>query len=58
MAPSLIPSRSGDRIKTDTRDALKLARLHRAGELTAVHVPDAAMFFYGALIGLGRLGRI
>jgi transposase len=41
VAPSLIPSRSGDRIKTDTRDAVKLARLHRAGELTAVHVPDA-----------------
>jgi transposase len=41
VAPSLIPSRSGDRVKTDRRDALKLARLHRAGELTAVHVPDA-----------------
>ena len=40
-APSLIPSRSGDRIKTDRRDALKLARLFRAGELTGVHVPDA-----------------
>jgi len=42
VAPSLIPSRSGDRIKTDRRDALKLARLHRAGELTAVHVPEAS----------------
>ena len=41
VAPSLIPNRSGDRIKTDKRDAVKLARLHRAGELTAVHVPDA-----------------
>ena len=41
VAPSLIPSRSGDRIKTDKRDALKLARLLRAGELTAVHVPEA-----------------
>ena len=40
-APSLIPNKSGDRIKTDTRDALKLARLHRAGELTAVYVPQA-----------------
>ena len=40
-APSLIPSRSGDRIKTDRRDALKLARLFRAGELTGVHIPDA-----------------
>jgi transposase len=42
VAPSLIPSRAGERIKTDRRDALKLARLHRAGELTAVHVPDAS----------------
>ena len=41
VAPSMIPVRSGERIKTDRRDALKLARLHRAGELTAVHVPDA-----------------
>jgi transposase len=39
-APSLIPRGAGERIKTDRRDALKLARLHRAGELTAVHVPD------------------
>lgn len=42
VAPSLIPSRAGERIKTDRRDALKLARLHRAGELSAVHVPDAS----------------
>jgi len=41
VAPSLIPNRSGDRVKTDPRDAVKLARLHRAGELTGVHVPDA-----------------
>lgn len=41
VAPSLVPTRSGDRVKTDPRDALKLARLLRAGELTAVHVPDA-----------------
>ena len=40
-APTLIPNRSGDRVKTDPRDAAKLARLLRAGELTAVHVPDA-----------------
>jgi transposase len=38
--PSLIPKRAGDRIKTDRRDAASLARLHRAGELTAVWVPD------------------
>lgn len=41
IAPSLIPSKSGDRIKTDKRDAKKLARLLRAGELTAIHIPDA-----------------
>jgi transposase len=41
-APSLIPTRSGDRIKTDRRDARKLAGLFRAGELTAIHIPDAA----------------
>jgi transposase len=40
VAPSLIPKRTGDRIKTDRRDAASLARLHRAGELTAVWVPD------------------
>ena len=39
VAPSLVPHRSGDRIKTDRRDALKLARLYRAGELVSVHVP-------------------
>ena len=42
VAPSLIPKRPGDRIKTDRRDAASLARLHRAGELTPVWVPDAA----------------
>lgn len=41
IAPSLIPKQSGDRIKTDKRDAIALARLHRAGELTEIHVPDA-----------------
>lgn len=39
-APSLIPQKSGCRIKTDVRDAVGLARLHRAGELTAVFVPQ------------------
>jgi transposase len=39
IAPSLIPVRTGDRIKTDRRDAEKLARLLRAGELTPVRVP-------------------
>ena len=41
VAPSLIPKRPGDRIKTDRRDATNLAKLHRAGELTSVWVPDA-----------------
>jgi transposase len=41
VAPSLIPKRPGDRVKTDRRDAAGLAKLHRAGELTAVWVPDA-----------------
>ncbi|MGH7191137.1 MAG: IS110 family transposase [Acetobacteraceae bacterium] len=38
----LIPVKAGDRVKTDRRDALMLAKLHRAGELTAIWVPDAA----------------
>lgn len=40
VAPSLIPRRPGDRVKTNRRDAMSLARLLRAGELTAVWVPD------------------
>lgn len=40
VAPALIPKKSGDRVKNDRRDAIKLASLHRAGELTAVYVPD------------------
>src|SRR5215472_8284563 len=40
VAPSLIPKRAGERVKTDRRDAVSLARLDRAGELTAVWVPD------------------
>lgn len=40
VAPSLIPKGSGDRVKTDRRDARRLARLYRAGELTAVRVPS------------------
>lgn len=39
--PSSMPKRSGDRIKTDRRDSLALARLHRAGELTAIDIPTA-----------------
>lgn len=42
IAPALIPERAGDRVKTDRRDALKLARLLRAGLLTEVHTPTPA----------------
>lgn len=40
VAPSLIPKRAGDRVKTDKRDAIGLARFSRSGELTAVWVPE------------------
>jgi transposase len=42
VAPTLIPVKAGDRVKTNRRDAEKLARLYRSGELTPVWVPDAA----------------
>lgn len=42
VAPTLVPTQAGDRVKTDRRDAEKLARSYRAGDLTAVWVPDAA----------------
>lgn len=41
VAPTLVPVKSGDRVKTNRRDALKLARCYRAGDLTPVWVPDA-----------------
>jgi transposase len=41
IAPTLVPVRAGDRVKTDRRDAEKLARSHRSGDLTAVWVPDS-----------------
>jgi transposase len=40
VAPSLVPKKPGDRVKTNRRDAVALAKLMRAGELTAVWVPD------------------
>jgi DNA-binding transcriptional LysR family regulator len=52
VAPSLIPRKPGDRIKTDPRDAANLARLHPAGELTPVGVPDLA---HEAVRDLARL---
>ncbi len=42
VAPSLIPRKPGDRVKTDKRDALTLARLARSGDLTPVYVPQVA----------------
>lgn len=42
IAPNKMPRRQGDRLKTDRRDALTLARLSRSGDLVNVHVPDAA----------------
>lgn len=41
IAPTLVPRKAGDRVKTDRRDAEKLARSYRSGDLTAVWVPDA-----------------
>ena len=41
VAPTLVPVKAGDRVKTDRRDAEKLARCYRAGDLTPVWVPDA-----------------
>jgi transposase len=40
IAPALIPRRSGDRLKTDRRDARQLAVLYRAGALTTIHIPS------------------
>ena len=42
VAPTLVPVKPGDRVKTDRRDAIKLARSYREGDLTPVWVPDAA----------------
>jgi len=43
VAAALVPSKAGDRVKTDRRDAVKLAHFLRSGDLTEVHVPDAAV---------------
>ena len=40
VAPSLIPRKLGDRVKTDRRDAMTLARLMRSGDLTSIYVPQ------------------
>ncbi len=41
IAPSLIPTRSGDRVKTDKRDSIKLAKSLRSNDLVAVNIPDS-----------------
>ena len=43
VAPSLVPGKPGDRVKTDRRDARKLAHFHRNGDLTEVYVPEEAV---------------
>ncbi len=52
IAPSLIPNKSGDRVKTDKRDAQKLGRYYRSGELTTIHIPNGRE---EAIRGLTRL---
>jgi len=42
VAPSLVPKGASERVKTDRRDAVRLARLHRAGELTPIRAPSVA----------------
>src|SRR2546425_11558901 len=51
VAPSLIPRKPGDRVKTDRRDAVMLARLARSGDLTPVYVPAGGG---GAIRALSR----
>jgi len=55
VAPSLIPKRPGERVKTDRRDALSLASLLRAGQLTSVWVPDASHEAVRTLVRLRAL---
>ncbi|BCH26944.1 transposase [Mesorhizobium sp. L-8-3] len=56
-APSLIPRKPGDRVKTNRRDTTMLARLNRAGELTPVWVPDTDHEAMGDLIRLRSVVR-
>ena len=57
IAPALTPRRPGRRIKTDRRDAAKLVHLYRAGELTAIHVPDEVEEGGRDLIRCGEQGE-
>src|SRR5206468_3280838 len=54
VAPTLVPVKAGDRVKTDRRDAMRLARSYRSGDLTAVWVPDVN---HEALRDLVRAGE-
>lgn len=54
MAPLLIPTKPGDKDKTDRRDSENLARLHRTGEFTSVWVPDQEQ---EAISDLSRAGE-
>lgn len=58
VAPSLIPKKAGDRVKTDRRDSLSLARLHRAGELTAVRINVALSILIALKIFLHRVRNL
>jgi transposase len=59
VAPSLIPIKAGDRVKTDRRDAMMLAKLHSAGELTPIWIPDAAHEAMRDLVrARGTAGRV
>jgi transposase len=51
VAPTLVPVKAGDRVKTDRRDAEKLARCYRSGDLTAVWVPDEGSEALRDLVG-------
>jgi transposase len=57
VAPTLVPVKAGDRVKTDRRDAEKLARCHRSGDLTAVWVPDEGSETLRDLVRARQLGR-
>ena len=57
VAPTLVPVKSGERVKTDWRDAVKLARNYRAGELTAVWVRHAAHEALRDLVGARKAAK-
>jgi len=58
VAPGLVPMRPGDRVKTDPRDARKLARLHAGGLLEAIHVPSVELEAVRDLVRAREAARI